>query len=114
MAYRMLTGQISHRHPFYGEDYYHTPDMYDFDPSAIDKLYKGVQGCSSCLGQYQERTVAQKLIVAITLAAIGGIGTYYIAKTFGKNKKKSMQFGTLAAGVFGVSSLLTEKKTVVV
>lgn len=131
MAYRKLTGQISHRHPFhgdleqqimkkryiyrprFGEDtYYHTPDMYDFDPAAVDKLYKGVQGCVGCagLGQDSGRTILQQAVSAIVAAGIVGAGTYFIAKALKKSEKKSMQWGTIAGGVIGIASIIAERR----
>jgi hypothetical protein len=130
MAYRKLTGQVSHRHPFHGDlerqryfyrprfmgygSYYHTPDMYDFDVSAVDKLYKGVQGDEfqltepvsgmgefqltepvSGLGEFNPKTIAATLITG----GLIGLGTYGVARLLLNKSKKTSRTWGLAGGI---------------
>jgi hypothetical protein len=108
MAYRKLTGQISHRHPFH--DYYSTPDMYDFDIASIDKLYKGVQGYEvtepvAGPGAFDAQSVANTVVTG----AIVGLGTYGVARLLlAKPVKTSRTWGLFGGGLVAAMSLLAD------
>ena len=121
MAYRKLTNQISHRNPFYGYGYYHTPDMYDFDIASIDKLYKGVQGepqqfsptipvagCSSCSGMGQD--MAKVAIGSLISGAVIGVGTYLVARWLGKPISTSKTWALLGGGLIAATSLVADTR----
>jgi hypothetical protein len=98
--YKVVSRNVSARHPFHG--YYTTPDLYDYDVAAEDKLYKGVRGYGGLgldateLWSMSRQPLLRGLLVGATAWAI--------SKAVGADKKIARRIGLVSGGVEAIMS----------
>lgn len=102
MAYRKLTGQISHRHPFHG--YYDQPDMYDVNLDRIDhRIYRGVQG----FGKYVPSRQADEIMMEKRyLHSVQGYGEFTAEKVYDMTKEPIVRALFMGLTSYGLAKLV--------